>query len=53
MSDRSGQKYLEKCQPDPSGPFGIKAEVLDTFVKSCGAFCVAFFCSSTVADVER
>ena len=24
----------------PAGPFGLRAEVLDTFVKSCAGYCV-------------
>ena len=36
------QNYLREYHPDKSSPstFGIKSQVLDTFVKSCAASCV-------------
>lgn len=37
---RSINKYLAHYHPDPAGPFGLKAEVVDTFVKSSAGYCV-------------
>ncbi|KAK9813719.1 hypothetical protein WJX73_005251 [Symbiochloris irregularis] len=37
---RSIHRYLAQFHPDPSSPFGVKAEVLDTFVRSCAGYCV-------------
>jgi hypothetical protein len=34
--DNDIKKFLRHHNPDPSGPYGIKAEALKTFVKSCG-----------------
>ena len=34
--DNDIKKFLRDENPDPSGPYGMKAEVLDTFIKSCG-----------------
>jgi phosphatidylinositol 3-kinase len=31
------QAYFRKHRPDPSAPYGIKPEVMDTYVRSCGA----------------
>lgn len=33
-------RFLAKANPDSSGPFGMDACVLDTFVKSCAGYCV-------------
>lgn len=30
------QAYFRKHQPDPGAPYGIKPEVMDTYVRSCG-----------------
>ena len=35
--------YLKHHNPDPSGPFGIKPETMDMFVRSCAASCVVTF----------
>ncbi|KAF8455028.1 kinase-like domain-containing protein [Kalaharituber pfeilii] len=32
--------YLRKHNPDESADFGVKAEVMDTYVKSCAGYCV-------------
>ncbi|TGZ82899.1 phosphatidylinositol 3-kinase [Ascodesmis nigricans] len=32
--------YLRSLNPDPSQPLGVKAEVMDTYVKSCAGYCV-------------
>lgn len=32
---KSLQAYLTEYNPDPEGPYGIKEEVLDTYVRSC------------------
>lgn len=34
------QKYLHIHHADPSGPFQLEQEVLNTFVKSCAGYCV-------------
>jgi hypothetical protein len=39
--DNDIKKYLREYNPDPNGPYGIKSEVLETFVKSCGK-CLRF-----------
>lgn len=33
-------KFLATANPDSTGPFGMEANVLDTFVKSCAGYCV-------------
>ncbi|BDA44872.1 phosphatidylinositol 3-kinase VPS34 [Coccomyxa sp. Obi] len=37
---KSIHRYWALYNADPSGPYGVKAEVLDTFVKSCAGYCV-------------
>lgn len=37
---RSIVKYLVQFHADPSGPFGLKAHVLNNFVRSCAGYCV-------------
>lgn len=32
--------YLKQHNPDDRGPLGIRAETLDTYVKSCAGYCV-------------
>lgn len=32
--------YLQKCHPDEDGPFGMAAQYLESFVKSCAGYCV-------------
>ena len=32
---RTIHRYLAMHHPDPAGPFGLRSEVLSTFVKSC------------------
>lgn len=32
--------YLRSVNPDPNEPLGVKAEVMDTYVKSCAGYCV-------------
>ena len=34
------QNYFRKHNPSESGPYGIAAEVMDTYVKSCAGYCV-------------
>jgi hypothetical protein len=52
------QAYFRKHRPDPSAAYGIKPEVMDTYVRSCGAcrapaasfyFSVAFFAFAIAA----
>eukprot|EP00882_Tetradesmus_deserticola_P028805 GHRQ01032100.1.p1 GENE.GHRQ01032100.1~~GHRQ01032100.1.p1 ORF type:complete len:238 (+),score=109.83 GHRQ01032100.1:461-1174(+) len=37
---RTIHKYLAQTQADPQGPFGLRAEALETFVRSCAGYCV-------------
>ncbi|KAJ2725794.1 Phosphatidylinositol (PI) 3-kinase [Coemansia sp. Benny D115] len=32
--------YLRKTNPDPEGPYGVAADVMETYVKSCAGYCV-------------
>ncbi|KAI9503625.1 Phosphatidylinositol (PI) 3-kinase [Coemansia spiralis] len=32
--------YLRKTNPDPDGPYGVTADVMETYVKSCAGYCV-------------
>ncbi|KAJ2358860.1 Phosphatidylinositol (PI) 3-kinase [Coemansia sp. RSA 2618] len=32
--------YLRKANPDPDGPYGVAADVMETYVKSCAGYCV-------------
>ncbi len=34
------QNYFRKHNPSESGPYGIVADVMDTYVKSCAGYCV-------------
>ena len=38
--ESSLQNYLRKHNPSDTGPFGIKAEAMDNYVKSCAGYCV-------------
>ena len=38
--DGSIQNYLRTHNPSESGPFGISASVLDTYIKSLAGYCV-------------
>ena len=40
QENKSITAYLARYNPDPVGPFGMKREVLDTFVKSTAGYCV-------------
>ncbi|KAG1669979.1 hypothetical protein FOA52_016240 [Chlamydomonas sp. UWO 241] len=40
---RTIHRYLSQWQADPGGPFGLKAEALETFVRSCAGYCVATY----------
>eukprot|EP00877_Chromochloris_zofingiensis_P002248 jgi/Chrzof1/12023/Cz06g18140.t1 len=37
---RTIHRYLAQTQAESSGPFGLKAEALETFVRSCAGYCV-------------
>jgi phosphatidylinositol 3-kinase len=37
---RSITSYLQKFHPDEDGPFGITAQCLETFIKSCAGYSV-------------
>ena len=32
--------YLRSHNPDTTGPYGVRKEVLDTYIKSCAGYCV-------------
>ncbi|KAJ2661566.1 Phosphatidylinositol (PI) 3-kinase [Coemansia sp. RSA 1200] len=32
--------YLRKTNPDSDGPYGVAADVMETYVKSCAGYCV-------------
>ncbi|KAJ2749910.1 Phosphatidylinositol (PI) 3-kinase, partial [Coemansia nantahalensis] len=32
--------YLRRGNPDPDGPYGVAAAVMETYVKSCAGYCV-------------
>ncbi|CAG0883100.1 unnamed protein product [Darwinula stevensoni] len=38
--DGSIQGYLRRHNPSDSGPYGISADVLDNYVRSCAGYCV-------------
>jgi phosphatidylinositol 3-kinase len=33
-------RFFKKFHPDPAGPYGVAADVIDTFVKSCAGYSV-------------
>ncbi|KAK9464191.1 kinase-like domain-containing protein [Lipomyces oligophaga] len=37
---QSIQAYLKEHNPDPTAPLGVRADAMDTFVKSCAGYCV-------------
>lgn len=37
---RTIHRFLALTQADPSGPFGLRAECVETFVRSCAGYCV-------------
>ncbi|XP_040567670.1 phosphatidylinositol 3-kinase catalytic subunit type 3 [Lepeophtheirus salmonis] len=39
-TDGSIQNFLRKYNPSETGPYGISAEAMDTYVKSCAGYCV-------------
>ncbi|QQP32980.1 Uncharacterized protein FKW44_024186, partial [Caligus rogercresseyi] len=39
-SEGSIQNFLRKYNPSESGPYGIRPEVMDTYIKSCAGYCV-------------
>ncbi|XP_005106443.1 phosphatidylinositol 3-kinase catalytic subunit type 3 [Aplysia californica] len=38
--EKAIQKFLRQHNPSESGPYGIAAEVMDNYVKSCAGYCV-------------
>ncbi|VEU20102.1 DEKNAAC100932 [Brettanomyces naardenensis] len=38
--NNSIMSYLKEHNPDPSAPHQVKAEVMDTYVRSCAGYCV-------------
>ena len=42
-AEGSIQNYFRKHNPSETGPHGIQAEVMDTYVKSCAGYCVITF----------
>lgn len=43
LAERTIVRYLARHHPDPHGPFGLTADCLDTFVKSCAGYCVIMY----------
>lgn len=39
-TEGSIQNFFRKYAPSDNGPYGISAEVMDTYVKSCAGYCV-------------
>lgn len=39
-TEGSIQNFFRKYAPSETGPYGISAEVMDTYVKSCAGYCV-------------
>uniref|UniRef100_A0A8C5LV57 Phosphatidylinositol 3-kinase catalytic subunit type 3 n=1 Tax=Leptobrachium leishanense TaxID=445787 RepID=A0A8C5LV57_9ANUR len=39
-TEGSIQNFFRKYSPSDKGPYGISAEVMDTYVKSCAGYCV-------------
>ncbi|XP_019493441.1 PREDICTED: phosphatidylinositol 3-kinase catalytic subunit type 3 [Hipposideros armiger] len=39
-TEGSIQNFFRKYAPSENGPYGISAEVMDTYVKSCAGYCV-------------
>ncbi|XP_052870088.1 phosphatidylinositol 3-kinase catalytic subunit type 3 [Anopheles cruzii] len=39
-SEGSIHNYFRKFNPCETGPFGISAEIMDTYIKSCAGYCV-------------
>ncbi|ETE58171.1 Phosphatidylinositol 3-kinase catalytic subunit type 3, partial [Ophiophagus hannah] len=39
-TEESIQNFFRKYAPSETGPHGISAEVMDTYVKSCAGYCV-------------
>ncbi|GIL80848.1 hypothetical protein Vretimale_9438 [Volvox reticuliferus] len=37
---RTIHRFLALTQADPTGPFGLRAEAVETFVRSCAGYCV-------------
>ncbi|GIL50814.1 hypothetical protein Vafri_6947 [Volvox africanus] len=37
---RTIHRFLALTQADPAGPFGLRAEAVETFVRSCAGYCV-------------
>ncbi|EFJ45030.1 hypothetical protein VOLCADRAFT_40672, partial [Volvox carteri f. nagariensis] len=37
---RTIHRFLALTQADPTGPFGLRGEVVETFVRSCAGYCV-------------
>eukprot|EP00200_Dunaliella_tertiolecta_P009890 CAMPEP_0202375868 /NCGR_PEP_ID=MMETSP1127-20130417/6472_1 /ASSEMBLY_ACC=CAM_ASM_000462 /TAXON_ID=3047 /ORGANISM="Dunaliella tertiolecta, Strain CCMP1320" /LENGTH=1054 /DNA_ID=CAMNT_0048973485 /DNA_START=2551 /DNA_END=5712 /DNA_ORIENTATION=+ len=40
---RTIHKYFSLTAAQPSGPFGLRPDVLETFVRSCAGYCVATY----------
>ncbi len=40
---RTIHKYLAQSQADPQGPFGLRPEALENFVRSCAGSCVVTY----------
>eukprot|EP00899_Mesostigma_viride_P020016 jgi/Mesvir1/28015/Mv20202-RA.1 len=40
---RSILKFFAQHHPDPTGPYGVRREVLNTYIKSCAGYCVIMY----------
>ena len=40
---RDLKAFFRQQHPDRAGPYGIKAEVMDNYVKSCAGYCVVTY----------
>uniref|UniRef100_A0A0B7AR12 Phosphatidylinositol 3-kinase catalytic subunit type 3 n=1 Tax=Arion vulgaris TaxID=1028688 RepID=A0A0B7AR12_9EUPU len=41
--EKAIQKFLRQHNPSETGPYGIAAEVMDNYVKSCAGYCVVTY----------
>ncbi len=53
VSDTEGSilNFFRKYHPSESGPYGIAAEVMDSYIRSCGKWFLAFSSSSSSSQM--